>query len=321
MHLNRQGVRSFRLRSVLSALGFVALSAAAAGAQGTVTGRVTTGSAQPLPDSRVLVVGTTVTTTTTSEGRYTLRGVPAGTVEIRVIRVGYQEQKKSVTVASGGSANLDFTLDPNVAKLTEVVITATGEQRKAEIGNSVTTIDASTRVQETPIHNMGDLLAAKAPGVAVIPGSMTGQAAQVHIRGLNSISRSNAPIYIIDGVRMDGGTGGLSTGGSQSSRLNDITPEEIDHLEIVKGPSAATLYGTDAANGVIIIQTKRGRAGNTRYTYTAEGGKITDPNHYWDTYAIWGHLTTAPTVQTRCILPTMATGACVMGWPVPRLPL
>jgi len=312
MNFIRQRIRSIGFRSILAALAAVAVPAFAASAQlATLTGRVTTGAGQPLPDSRVVIVGTTISVITNVEGRYTLRIVPAGTQEVRVLRVGYQEQKKSITLAAGGAGILDFNMAPSVVKLQEIVVTATGEQRKAEIGNQVTVIESSLRVQETPIHNMGDLLAAKAPGVAVLPGNMSGTGAQIRIRGLNSVSRSNAPIFIVDGVRIDGGSGGIGVGGSNSSRLNDITPEEIDHLEIVKGPSAATLYGTDAANGVIIIQTKKGRAGSTRYTYTAEQGRITDPNPYWTTYAIWGHTPTAPTVQTRCILSTMATGACI----------
>jgi len=312
MRLTRHRSSGIGLRSIVVALAVIAASAATASAQqATLSGRVITGVGQPLSDSRVIIVGTTLSALTNAEGRYTLRGIPAGTVEVRVIRVGYQEQKRPITLAPGGAGTLDFALDPSLAKLQEVFITATGEQRKAEIGNSVSMIDATTRVQETPINNMGDLLVAKVPGLSVTSEGMSGTGAQIRIRGLNSVSLSNAPIYIIDGVRMDGGGGGLNTGGNSSSRLNDITPEEIDHIEVVKGPSAAALYGTGAANGVIIIQTKKGHAGNTRYTYTAEQGQITDPNHYWDTFAVWGHAPATPTVQTRCILPTMATGACI----------
>ena len=312
MNRIRQLSRRATVRSIVVGLAVLTTSAGAAVAQSvTISGRVTTGVSQPLAGSRVVVVGTTIATATSAEGRYTLRDVPSGAVEVRVLRVGYKEQKKAITVAPGGSGTLDFVLEPGTVKLQEVVITATGEQRKAEIGNSVAVIEAADRVKETPIHNMGDLLAAKSPGLSVLPGNMSGTGAQIRIRGLNSVSRSNAPIFIIDGVRMDGTSGNFGVGGSNSSRLNDITPEEIDRLEIVKGPSAATLYGTDAANGVIIITTKKGRPGSTRYNFTAEQGTITDPNKYWETFAIWGHTPAAPTVQTRCILPTIATGACL----------
>jgi TonB-dependent SusC/RagA subfamily outer membrane receptor len=311
MDFIQQRSRGKRRRSIVAALVLLTLSSVAVSAQpGTLSGRVTTGVGLPLNDTRVVVIGTTLGAMTSAEGRYTIRGIPSGTVEIRVSRVGFLEQKKPVVVAAGATATLDFLMIATAVKLDQVVVTATGVQRKAEIGNSVAVIQVSQRVQETPIHNMGDLLVAKVPGLSVLPGNMSGTGAQIRIRGLNSVSRSNAPIYIIDGVRMDGGSGGFGVGGSNSSRLNDITPEEIEDISIVKGPSAATLYGTDAANGVIIIKTKGGRRGATRYAYTAERGRITDPNAYWDTFAIWGHTPANPGVQTRCILPTIATGAC-----------
>ena len=309
-------IRRHRCRTgvsyLVAAFAWLAVSAFSASAQqATVVGRVTTAAGLPLSDTRVVIVGTTLGAMTNAEGRFTIRGIPAGPHEVRVSRVGLLEQKKTVTVTAGGTVTLDFTMEATAVKLDQVVVTATGVQRKAEIGNSVSVIAVTDRVKETPIHNMGDLLVAKAPGLSVLPGNMSGTGAQIRIRGLNSVSRSNAPIYIIDGVRMDGGSGGFGVGGSNSSRLNDITPEEIEDISIIKGPSAATLYGTDAANGVIIIKTKGGRRGATRYAYTAERGQITDPNAYWDTFAIWGHTPANPGVQTRCILPTIATGACI----------
>jgi TonB-linked SusC/RagA family outer membrane protein len=302
-------------RAVSGAIVALALPLIAAAQQGTITGRVTAlGSNEPLVDSRVTIVNTTAITTTNADGRYTLHNVPPGQLTVRVLRVGYTEQKKSVTVTPGQSLTLDFTLEQAIVKLQEVVTTATGEQRKVELGNTVSVIDANKRVEQTPINTMNDLLTAKAPGVAVLPENMTGSAAQIRIRGLNSVTRSNAPIFIIDGVRMDGGTGNISVGGTGSSRLGDISPEEIENIEIVKGPSAATLYGTSAANGVIVITTKKGRPGTTRWTWTAEQGSVQDHNPYPFTWAEWGHLTTGNnTAQiARCFNTTVADGTCKM---------
>ena len=300
-------------RALSGAIVALAIPLFAQAQQGTITGRVVAlGSSEPLVDSRVTIVNTTAITTTNAEGRYTLRNVPPGQFTVRVIRVGYTEQKKSVTVTPGQALTLDFTLEPAIVKLQEVVTTATGEQRKVELGNTVAVIDAARRVQETPINTMNDLLTAKAPGLAVLPENMTGSAAQIRIRGLNSVTRSNAPIFIVDGVRMDGGNGNLSTGGTSSSRLGDVSPEEIENIEIVKGPSAATLYGTDAANGVIVITTKKGRPGTTRWTWTAEQGSVQDHNPYPFTWAEWGHMTTGNnTAQiARCFNTTVADGSC-----------
>jgi TonB-linked SusC/RagA family outer membrane protein len=280
-------------------------------AQGTVTGRVTGTADAPLANSRVVVVNSTLAVTTGADGRYTLRDVPAGTVEVRVLRVGYQEQKKSVAVTKGASATLDFTLQVAIVQLQEVVTTATGEQRRVELGHSVTTIsDIGKKVEELPINSVGDLLTARAPGVSVLGQGATGSAPNIRIRGLNSLSLGNAPIVFVDGVRSFSSTfSAPSNGGTTFSFLNSFSPEEIEDIEIVKGPSAATLYGTDAANGVIVITTKKGRAGNARWSWTAEGGAVSDRNDYGTSYAIWGHSPTAPNTQIRCFLQSMDTSA------------
>src|SRR5262249_60020629 len=117
------------------------------------------------------------------------------------------------------------------------------------------------------------------------------------VRGISSLSLSNEPIFIVDGIRMSSGSGtgnnnsgsSFGDGGNDPSRLGDISPEDIDNIEIVKGPSAATLYGTDAANGVIVITTKKGRASpSAHWTVFAEGGLIDDRNWYADNYTLAG---------------------------------
>lgn len=313
----RRGTRprsfAFAPAKILAATLAATLTFAAPGLaqHATLSGRVTSAGDVPISEARVGIVGTTLVALTNAEGRYSIRNVPAGNVEVRVFRIGFLEQKKPLAIPATGTPSLDFLMVTSVVNLNEFVVTATGIQRKAEIGNSVSSINAAALVPDKPIHNMADLLVAKAPGLSVLPGNMSGSGAQIRIRGLNSVSRSNAPIYVIDGVRMEGGSGGFGVGGTNSSRLNDLSPEEIEDIQVIKGPAAATLYGTNAANGVISIKTKSGRRGATKYAFSMERGVITDPNKYWDTYAIWGHTPTNPTVQTRCLLTTMASGACI----------
>ena len=296
---------------LLASLVLLTAATGAAAQQATIAGRIfAEGTNAPLPESRVLIVGSTLATTTGADGRYIIRNVPPGTVEVRVLRVGYQEQKRTVTIAAGGQSTLDFTLNAVVVRLQEIVTTATGEQRRVELGNAISMIDASRRVEETPISTVADLLVAKAPGVILMPATMSGAAATIRIRGLNSISLSNAPIMLIDGVRINAGSINGGVGGTNISFLNSLSPEEIENIEIVKGPSAATLYGTDAANGVIVIKTKRGRAGNARWTWFAEGDAISDRNKYPATYALWGHNPTNGRI-TRCQLATMTPTTCV----------
>ncbi|HTE47811.1 MAG TPA: TonB-dependent receptor plug domain-containing protein, partial [Gemmatimonadaceae bacterium] len=314
-------------RSTLAAL--IVLAAPALAQQATVTGRITDqAGGQPIQEARVIVVGTSQFTTSGPDGKYTVRNVPAGNAEIRVIRVGFSEQKKAVATTPGATVTLDFTMTQTVVRLDEVVTTATGEQRRTELGNSVSSLDVSKIMANAPVHQMGDLLVAKAPGVQVLPSNMTGAGSRVRVRGTASLSLSNDPIYVIDGIRMtsDNGVGGannsLSVGGTAPSRVNDLNPDDIENIEIVKGPSAATLYGTAAANGVIVITTKKGKAGSQHWSIFSEQGMVQDKNNYPGMYAILGKNPATAAVpnpaQRKCLLKELsvtasATGAtCVM---------
>ena len=291
-------------------------SARAQGAQGTITGQITVqGTNEPLVEARVILVNTSLFTTTTADGKYTLRNVPEGSHVVRILRVGYLEQRKPVSVTAGQTATVDFSMVQAVIKLQEVVTTATGEQPRVELGNAISTIDPSRKLSSAPIRNTSDLLTAAAPGVQVLPSNLTGTASRVRIRGVNSLSLSNDPIYIIDGIRMTGASGGassISVGGSIVSRVNDIDPNDIENIEIVKGPSAATLYGTDAANGVIVISTKKGRAGVQNWGVHAEQGLVKQWNDFPTAYSGWGHRTSNGAATINCYLADQVSGACTL---------
>jgi len=148
--------------------------------------------------------------------------------------------------------------------------------------------------------------------VQVLPSAGTvGAGTRVRIRGLNSVSLSNEPIYYVDGVRMESTSNSLTvgTGGQSFSRINDINPEEIESVEIVKGPSAATLYGTQAANGVIRITTKRGLSGRTNWNLYSEGGILRDNNQYPTNYFSWGRVPVT-NATTQCNIISAAGGLC-----------
>ncbi|AHG90168.1 TonB-dependent outer membrane protein, SusC/RagA [Gemmatirosa kalamazoonensis] len=282
---------------------------------GVVTGRVTqSGSGQPIPAAQVQIVGTTLGGLTNDQGRFTIRAVPARGVTVRVLRVGYGEQSRAVTVPANGTATVDFTLNVVSVTLTPVVVsTATGEQRSVEIGNSVSQINAAKVTETEPIRSVEDLLNAHAAGVVVTTGTQTGTGSRIRIRGQSSLNLSNDPIYVIDGIRMTSnlGSNAFGTGGSNASRTGDINPDEIESIEVVKGPSAATLYGTDAANGVVVITTKKGRAGPARWTVYGESGLLTDQNTYPYNYTIAGHTATSSAYR-ECTLPQLSTKACIM---------
>jgi TonB-linked SusC/RagA family outer membrane protein len=302
-----------RVVATISAALLTTASAIAA-AQGTLTGSVTAQSGEPLQEARVIVVGTSRFTTTAPDGKYTIRGVPAGTAEVRVIRVGYTEQKKSVTIIDGQTATLNFVMTQTVIQLQEVVTTATGEQRRVEVGNAVENISVSKLTETAPIRSFADVLNARVPGVTVQSGGQTGSGVRVRVRGVSSISLANDPIYIIDGVRMtsQNNSTSIGNGGSNFSRLGDISPEDIENVEVVKGPSAATLYGTDAANGVIVITTKKGRAGAARWTVFGEGGIVDDRHEYSPNYTLAGASPTGAKLilNGQCNLIMVSLGTC-----------
>ena len=307
-----------RLRSYAASVAAWLLLVAAAqplAAQGTIAGTVTGGeSAVALANARVIVVNTLLTATTDEQGKFTLRNVPAGNVAVMVMHVGYQSLRKAATVTDGATTSMDFKLSTAVVQLQEVVTTAIGQQRRVELGNSITTLgDVGKKVEEMKVTSVADLLVAKAPGVVMLPGSILGGAPTVRIRGTSSISLGNQPIYVVDGVRFNANTT-TGNGSTNFSLLNTLNPEEIQDIEIVKGPSAATLYGTSAANGVIVITTKKGRAGAPRWSYFGEMGSVQDRNNYPMMYMNWGH---APgsTTPIRCQLALMSTPAAQGGSP------
>ncbi len=307
-----------RPRGLVTGAAFAVLvttSAAIASAQGTITGTVTAQGGAPLQDARVLVVGTALGTVTGPDGKYQIRRVPAGDVEVRALHVGYQEAKHTAHVTDGQTATVDFVMTQAVVQLQEIVTTATGEQRRAELGNAVSNVNVAQAVQTAPIRDVADVLNARIPGVMVESGSQTGSGTRVRIRGVSSISLSNDPIYIIDGIRMSANANSTSfgNGGSNFSRLGDINPEDIEDIEVVKGPSAATLYGTDAANGVIVITTKKGRAGAARWNVYAESGLLDDMHQYSPNYTLAGvnPTTGAPLILSgQCTLVKVSLGTC-----------
>ena len=290
----------------------IAGTAARLSAQGTLNITVVDGgSSNPISQAQIGVVTTTLGGLTGADGKLVLRNVPLGPQTIRVLRVGYAEQKKSVTIVAGATQTLSFVLVPVAVNLTPVVTTATGETRRVEIGNATSSIDVSKVMETAPVTSLNDLLSARAPGVYVTQGTQTGSGARIRIRGTSSLSLGNDPIYIIDGVRMSSNVGSIAfgTGGALPNRTGDINPDEIENIEIVKGPSAETLYGTDATNGVIVITTKKGRAGAARWNVFGESGMMSDRNTYPYNFTIAGH-SPGQTAYRECALPTISAGTC-----------
>jgi TonB-linked SusC/RagA family outer membrane protein len=266
-------------RRIVRGLGAVALTLLFAGpgaAQngGTVAGQVTDATTQePLSGVQITVAGTTRSTLTNDDGRYLLTNVPTGVHEVRASRLGYAQGTAQVTVTAGESAVADFSLSTSAVELAGIVVTATGqEQRRREIGNSVSQIDAED-IELAPVQNFTNMLQGRAAGVAILPTSGSlGTGSRIRIRGNSSVSLDGTPLVIVDGIRVSNNTEdtGLFTGGISTSRWEDMNPEDIESIEILKGPAASALYGTAAANGVIQITTRRGQRGSANIRAYAE---------------------------------------------------
>jgi TonB-linked SusC/RagA family outer membrane protein len=282
---------------------------------GTIVGRVLDrAGGQPIAEANVVIVGSTRGGRTGAEGRYRIGGVPVGTHQVRVTRLGYTAETRPATIAAGQEVTVDFQVGQTAVQIDEVVVTATGEtQRRRETGNAVSVVQPTPATLATT-SNIAQVLTASAPGVYVnSPGGTTGSANRIRIRGANSISLSNEPLLIIDGIRVSnqiGGSGTIGVGGQTSSRLNDINPDDIESIEVLKGPAASALYGTAAASGVIQIRTKRGRPGRTQWTTYAEAGSQRDVFTYPANFSQIGRLVSNGNRAVGCSLDLQARRVC-----------
>jgi TonB-linked SusC/RagA family outer membrane protein len=307
--------RTFR-RICGLAYALAAFSAAEAqepGATGTITGRVTDrATGQPVPDAQLSIVGTTRGARTNETGAYRITAVPPGLARVRVLRIGFESVTDSVTVPAGGTATLDFPLAVAATRLDQIVVTATGESlRRRETGSAASAI-AVDSVDKTATADLTDLLSSRASSVVVTQTSgTTGGGSRIRIRGSNSVSLSNEPLILIDGVRATADVLGssLDIGGQNPSRLDDLNPEDIESMEVIKGPAGVALYGTAAANGVIQIRTKRGQSGRTKWTSYAEGGTVREVTDFPANYAQVG-IRPSGNRTTGCTLDQQSDGLC-----------
>ena len=283
---------------------------------GTVAGRITQrGTERPLADVQVMVAGTAILSRTAEDGRFRLPNAPAGVVTLRVVRLGYAAQSRTLTLPVGESVVADFALAPVAVTLDQMRITATGEtERRRESGISIGSIDTS-RLNPASVTNLSTVLGSRTPGVSVLSSSgSTALGSRIRIRGSNSINLSNDPLLIVDGVRVNNFSTGLSISlaGQTISRMDDVNAEDVENIEVIKGPAASALYGTAAASGVIQVTTKRGRAGKTRWNSFAEYGMLNDVIRYPDNWSQIGVITGGPLNgqrTSRCTTENSVLGA------------
>ncbi|MQA92408.1 MAG: TonB-dependent receptor plug domain-containing protein [Gemmatimonas sp.] len=270
---SRASATPVRLIALVAAAVASAMGSGSVEAQetGTVRGRVVAESTlRPLIGAQVSISEVGRGALTNQNGEFLLVGVPAGEHVVAAQMIGYGTLEQSTTVSNGEAAQLDFSLSQEALALDEVVVTGqVGQARRREVGNAITQLRTAEIIE--PIQTAENLLQGRAPGVRVtFTDASVGAGAAIRLRGNVSATQSNQPLIYIDGVRQPGDA--YRSGGNTKAAgpLADINPNDIDRVEVIKGAAAATLYGSEAAAGVIQIFTKRGTSGEPRFSYQTD---------------------------------------------------
>ena len=238
--------------------------AAAQGETGRITGTITGAESNlPIQGVRVTLLGTQVTVTTNTQGRYTLAGVAAGLQRIRTSAIGYTPVIiDSIPVRAGQTATADITLKHQTVQLEQIVVTGYGSLAKRDVTGAIGQVSAEA-IHSQPTTNTIDAIKGRIAGVDITSsGYKPGDGVRVQIRGQRSLKASNDPLYVLDGVPMAGG-------------INDLNPQDIQSIEVLKDASATAIYGSRGANGVVLLTSRKGVAGNTRVSYDTYAGTST----------------------------------------------
>jgi TonB-linked SusC/RagA family outer membrane protein len=244
--------------SLLSALALlVPLSRVLAqGATGRITGTVTgTESNQPIQGVRVTLLGTQLTVTSNPQGHYTIAGIAPGIYRLRASAIGYTPViVDSIPVVAGQTATADISLKHQTVELEKVVVVGYGTLAKRDVTGAVGSV-AAEQIKQIPTTNAIDAIKGRVAGVDIVStGYKPGDGVRVRIRGQRSLTASNDPLYVLDGIPMAGGIG-------------DLNPTDIESIEVLKDASATAIYGSRGANGVVLVTSRKGVAGNTRTSY------------------------------------------------------
>jgi TonB-linked SusC/RagA family outer membrane protein len=289
------------------------------GQPGVLSGTVIDSKSQrPLAEATVAAEGTEISALTGARGEFRLTGLTGSTARLRITRIGYQ----MVTVeAPVGGAPLVVRLTELVVKLDELVVTGTaGEVQKRSLGTTVARIDATAANEFAAPGSVNKLLAGRAPGVVISENSgRVGAGSEINVRGRSTLSLGEQPLIYLDGARVsnNAGAGTGFQGSAGVSRVNDINPEDIESIEVIKGPAAATLYGTEASNGVIQIITKKGRRGSPEWNVSVQQGAHWVQNPSGRIGNAYGPIddpaSTRPLGYTSI---NLVDSAAAMGWPL-----
>lgn len=247
-------------------------------AQRTISGTITDDKKEPLIGASVLVKGTSTGTISDVSGAFSF-SIPANGTTLIISYTGYASKE----IAIGASNNYNVMLEQEAIDLSDIVIVGYGTQSKKELTGSVSKITSET-ISRLPVTGVDQALQGQAPGVQVTSASGTpGASVSIRVRGPSSISAGNQPLYVVDGIPINTGSySQIGVGGQQTNALADLNPADIESIDVLKDAAAASIYGSRASNGVVIITTKRGKQQKTQislntYRGTQEVWKTIDP--------------------------------------------
>lgn len=275
-------ITNLTMRTLTLWMGVLLLNAAAL-AQSKISGTIKTESGSPIPGASIVVKGTTVGTVSGADGTYSITP-RQGNAVLLFSSIGFQTKE----VAAGNNSVVNVTLIEDVSNLEEVVVTGLASSiKRSNLANAISTISAKELIGTTQIQTVDNAFYGKLPGVNLnTNGGAPGGGVSIQLRGISSLVGASQPLYIIDGVYANNavnrsgrgsvtGASGAETQDDASNRISDLNPNDIENVEVLKGPSAAAIYGTRANAGVIIITTKRGSAGRTKVSFAQDFGMAT----------------------------------------------
>ncbi|MGH7575972.1 MAG: carboxypeptidase-like regulatory domain-containing protein, partial [Longimicrobiales bacterium] len=241
---------------------------------GTVRGQVveqTTG--RPISGAQVHLTGTTRGGLSNEQGRYLIQGVPAAEYEVRPTMIGYSATAQQVTVVAGDTAVINFELRQSAIALDEVVVTGYGTSTRADVSTAVANVSAR-EIANTPVAGVDAALQGKAPGVQVVQNAGNpGVGITVRIRGHASISASNQPLWVVDGMPiLRENYSQVGVGGQDLTAVTGLNPDDIESITVLKDAAASAIYGSRGSSGVIMVTTKRGALTPNRITFSAYAG-------------------------------------------------
>jgi len=233
---------------------------------------------ETLVGATVMIENTSIGTSTDINGKFLLQNIEPGNYTFVFSYLGYVTQKNKVQIISGQNVVLDVILKSDAALLDEYVVVGYGAFHKRDVAGSISTIK-SKELEELPLQTFEQALQGRTAGVQITSANgVAGGSIKVQVRGTSSISAGSEPLYVIDGIPATSGDYSPGSLGGRTDALADINPSDIESIEVLKDAAAAAIYGSRGANGVVLVTTKKGKAGRTKFNAGYYAGIVTETN-------------------------------------------